>query len=161
MKLKNERGVTLVELLAVLVLVSMVATLILTTFFIANRYHLTETRKLKLQQDANYVVTSILQRHRTVRECYELEINIEKKLVFIDCDTLSTEIVIGDSYQYELTNLVIGDASPVTLKDPGVKVKVYPRKKDVHVTVKVMDPNNTNLFVLVNTAFKRYKTKTM
>jgi len=51
---KNESGVTLVELLAVLVLISIVTAIIWNTVFISMRHNTTETKKLRLQQEANY-----------------------------------------------------------------------------------------------------------
>ncbi len=142
MNMKNEKGVTLIELLAVLVLVSMVATIILTTFFIATKYNINETKKLKMQQEANFIITAILQKHRTTEECYNLDI-IEggKKLVFIDCEEPDLEVVIGESFKYELTS---------------ASNEVYPKQADLKTTLTVSDSENPKLFVSVDTIFKRF-----
>ena len=109
MKLKNEKGVTLVELLAVLVLVSMVASIILTTFINVNSYNVTEMKKLKMQQDANYIVTTLLQKHRTVNHSYTLKLEANK-LVYMDGDTGIKE-TIGENFYYDMTKIIVGDES--------------------------------------------------
>lgn len=152
MNIKNEKGVTLVELLAVLVLVSMVATIILTTFFIATKYNITETKKLKMQQEANYIITKVLQKHRTTDSCYNLNVVDEsgnvvakgKKIIFSDCSepsVIGVEVVIADSFMYTLT-------------EP--KNEIHPKLGNFKTTVKIIDPKNSKLYVSVDTEFGRY-----
>lgn len=144
MKVKNEKGVTLIELLAVLVLVTMVGTLIMTTFFIANRFNVTETKKMKMQQEANYIITAVLQKHRTVDECYNLNVNdTGKKIIFSICDEPGTEVIIAENFKYKLSEL---------------ENRVQPKVGDLSTTLTVSDPENENLSVSVNTIFQRYKT---
>ena len=162
MKLKNEQGVTLVELLVVIVLVSMVASLIMTTFFIVNRYNLTETRKLKLQQDANYIVTTILQKHRMVNEAdeadewYILKINDVGNLVY--SDSKSTEIIIGEDHEYEMTKIKKENISRHE-KLSEEELYVQPKKENVTAKLIVTHPKNKKLSVSIDTTFKRYKTE--
>lgn len=159
MKIKNEKGITLVELLAVLVLVSLVATLVLTTFTVSFRYNITETKKMKMQQDANYIVSAILQKHRTVNDCYELNIIDEgDKLVFSDCKTPAEEVVLGEGFKYELSELEILLDDETSVEETIVlPVMVKPKAENLQTTLKVTDPNNDKLFVTVDTLFKRYK----
>ncbi|MEK5069477.1 PilW family protein [Sporosarcina sp. FSL K6-1508] len=144
MKVKNEKGVTLIELLAVLVLVTMVGTLIMTTFFIANRFNVTETKKMKMQQEANYIITAVLQKHRTVDECYNLNVSdTGEKIIFSICDEPGTEVIIAENFKYKLSEL---------------ENRVRPKDGDLSTTLTVSDPENENLSVSVNTIFQRYKT---
>lgn len=71
---KNEQGMTLVEVLAVLVLVSLVTGVIWTTISIATKFNMSETSYLKLQQEANYIISELQQVHRHC-ETYRLTIN--------------------------------------------------------------------------------------
>ena len=145
MIMKNEKGVTLIELLAVLVLVSLIFTIIMTTFTISFKYNATETKKLKMQQEANYLVSFILQKHRTL-EAYELMIS-DDKLVFKECVTAEEsceglESVIGNDFNYSLTH------------NPGI---IRPKEEDFPTTIIVKDPKNNDLKVTVQTRFARYK----
>ena len=62
-----------------------------------------------MQQNANYIVSAILQKHRTANDCYELNI-IEDggKLVFSDCNMEpGVEEVLGKDFKYELIDIEI------------------------------------------------------
>ena len=150
MSMKNEKGITLIELLAVLVLVSLIVTLIITTFTISFNYNVTETKKLRMQQEANYLITLILQKHRTV-EAYELTINSVDELVFKECENeeddscQGPESIIGNEFNYSLSH------------NPG---KIRPKTKDFPTTLTVTDPKNEKLKVSVETRFTRYKSTT-
>src|SRR5690606_7167197 len=61
---KDENGMTLVEVLVTLVLVSLVITLIWTTVMVSMKYNIVETNKLRWQQEANRIITVIQQLHR-------------------------------------------------------------------------------------------------
>lgn len=152
MKIKNEKGVTLVELLAVLVLVSMICTIILTSLFIATKYNITETKKLKMQQEANYIITKVLQEHRKDTDCYNLQVVDESgkpvakgsKIIFSDCSDTSVpeaKVIIADSFIYSLSEL---------------GVKHDPKSANLKTTLTVIDPENSKLTVTVDTEFKRY-----
>ncbi|WP_231877227.1 prepilin-type N-terminal cleavage/methylation domain-containing protein [Bhargavaea cecembensis] len=69
--LKNEKGLTLTELLAVLVLASLVLTITMTAFGIGAKYQAAETEKVKLQQEMNLLITQLTHAHRS-GDCYEL-----------------------------------------------------------------------------------------
>lgn len=149
--MKNEKGVTLIELLAVLVLVTLIATLIMTTFTISFKYNVSETKKVKMQQEANYIVSLILQEHRTT-EAYQLEITSDRKLVFKECENEEGFLVcedeckiIGNDFYYSLSN------------NPGI---IHPKIKDYSTTLTVEDPANNKLKVAVETNFTRYKSTT-
>ena len=154
---KNEKGVTLVELLAVLVLVSMVATITFTTLSIATKYNITETKKLKMQQEANYIITKVLQEHRAIKDkksCYNLNVVDEGKQIVLsilmDCTNPNSpkkEIIIADTFLYELT---------------GPADEIYPKEESFKTTLTVKDPKGPKdptkprLSVSIDTEFKRY-----
>ncbi|QUW22513.1 prepilin-type N-terminal cleavage/methylation domain-containing protein [Sporosarcina sp. Marseille-Q4063] len=151
MFVKNEKGITLIELLAVLVLVSLIGTLIMTTFTISFKYNVVETKKVKMQQEANYLVSLILQKHRTL-DAYELIVTSDDKLVFKECNNVQiptscdgVESIIGSNYHYSL------------LDNPGT---ILPKEKDFSTTLIVKDPKNEELNVEVKTRFARYKSTT-
>ena len=57
--IKKQSGMTLVEVLVVLVLSSLVTLLIWTTVSISIKYNINETKKLRLQQEMNYIITKL------------------------------------------------------------------------------------------------------
>lgn len=66
---KNSKGITLVELIAALALVSMVAVLIMTTLGIGFKHSIAESNNTYTQQEANLIVSKLLNKHRK-GECY-------------------------------------------------------------------------------------------
>jgi len=137
---KNESGITLVELLATLSLLSIVVVLIWTTFFITTKHNVTETSKLRLQQEANYILTEIQQQHRHL-DCYELEIE-ENKIKLLNCEEPSALIkVISSGYKYGVYS----------------SSQIYPKKEDLPFTLIISDPINNKQKVTVETTITRFK----
>lgn len=139
----NEDGITLVELLAALVLVTLVTAVIWNTVFISMKYTTSETTKLRLQQEANYIITKIQQQHRQL-ECYELEIT-EDKIELFDCQDPKLLIeVISTDYKYV----------PVEL------TKVKPKSGDFSLNLTIKDPReDSKLNVKVDTVISRFKSQ--
>ncbi|AMQ05971.1 prepilin-type N-terminal cleavage/methylation domain-containing protein [Sporosarcina psychrophila] len=95
----KQSGLTLVEVLVTLVLSTLVVALIWTTVSISMKYNITESKKLLLQQEANYIITKLQQEHRH-RDCYK--INIEKEQVSIgNCENEpSFQEVVSTGFYY-------------------------------------------------------------
>jgi len=138
---KNESGMTLVEVLATLTVLSMVVVLIWTTLSITTKYTNLETTKLQLQQEANYILTEIQQQHRKL-ECYQLDIR-EDRVQLFNCDETPELIeVISTDYKYEEFN----------------SGEVKPKEKNLSFTLTVKDPKeNSKLKVEIATNISRYK----
>lgn len=60
----NEKGVSLVEVLAVLLLLSMIGAIGWTALNIGIKHNSVETSKTQLQQEANLIVTKLVNEHR-------------------------------------------------------------------------------------------------
>ncbi|WP_438298178.1 hypothetical protein [Sporosarcina sp. FA15] len=71
--LKNEDGMTLVEVLATLILMTLITGIIWTTVSIATKFNVSETSSLRLQQEANYIIAELQQVHRY---CYSYRLTI-------------------------------------------------------------------------------------
>lgn len=139
----KQSGLTLVEVLVTLVLSTLVVVLIWTTVSISMKYNITESKKLLLQQEANYIITKLQQEHRH-RECYK--ITIEKEQVIIEnCESnpiFKEMISTGFNYSPELT------------KD------IHTKKEDLSLTgFTINDSKNTKLKVKVPILITRYKSE--
>ena len=105
---RNEKGVTLIELLAALILASVVAVIIMTTFSIGIKYNITESKKVRLQQEANLVIATITNKHRA-GDCYNLSVT-DDKLFFQTCDGIVEGSVTNNLYEYRIeTNGFLGN----------------------------------------------------
>lgn len=155
--MQNEKGITLIELLAVLLLASIIVGILTTTLSIGLNQKGTQSDKVRLQQEANLVISKITQKHRN-GICYNL-IDSNEELHFItykldtDCgeeteltvesrDTKRT-VVTDNIFKYEINNN---------------NFKGNPKKCDLKLRLTVKDPDNNKLKVTVNTIISRIKT---
>lgn len=142
---KNDSGMTLVEVLATLVLLSLVASLIWTAFFISARHNIAETTKLHLQQEANYILTKIQQTHRQ-KDCYKLEIKESQVRIFNCEDKPEFDEIISSNYSY------LPENSEEYLK------KITSEEEDLFLTLTILDPKkDSKLFVKIETTIARYR----
>lgn len=76
----DQSGATLLELLAVLMLITLVTGIIWTTISLSLKHNIVETSKVTLQKEANLIITSMQQEHRK-RDCYKLTISASEVIM--------------------------------------------------------------------------------
>jgi type II secretory pathway pseudopilin PulG len=141
--IKNENGLTLIELLATILLSSMVIIILMTTLSIGIKYNVSESKKVRLQQEANLVIATITNKHRD-GDCYILDEEGEK-LFFYKCDETKSKqgSVTENLFNYDInTNEFSGN----------------PKKDDLEISLTVIDPVNEKLRVTINSTISRVKT---
>jgi len=138
----KQSGMTLVEVLATLVLSSLVMIIIWTTVSISMKYSATETKKLHLQQEANYIITKIQQVHRQ-SDCYRLEIKKDFVIIRKCEDNSQSQEAISTGFSYA----------------PETEATIKPKEKDLDISnFTVHDRENNKLQIKVNMFISRYKT---
>ena len=166
MKLLNdEKGISLVELIAALALLSLVAVLIMTTLSIGIKHSIVEADKTNIQQEANIIVAKLLNKHRQ-GDCYYIrDKNAIIQIATFDCNdttknesTATFENVSSDSYQAVLStnDLFISPAASTT--PPYRIAKVNPTGKDFNLALKLTRVGKLNVNYQINTTLTRYKT---
>ena len=152
----NQRGITLVELVAALALVSIIAVAAWTTLTIGMKHGAAETSKTMLQQDANLVISKLSAAHR-MNDYYYLQFvggNLEIKTCndkddgTIECDTVFSRIT-DNSYQYS------GSINGTDFTAWNSTTLIEPKKQHVNFILKVADPVKTARAVNVNTSLTR------
>lgn len=101
---KNERGMTLIEILATLILISIICVAIWSTISIVTKNNVGEVTSLRLQQEANYIITSLQQVHRKCAN-YNLSITSTKVEVSECKDSSGNGLpsfnsIVSEGYQY-------------------------------------------------------------
>ncbi|WP_432358370.1 prepilin-type N-terminal cleavage/methylation domain-containing protein [Sporosarcina sp. UB5] len=151
---RDEHGMTLVEVLVTLVLVTLVIALIWTTVVVSMKYNIVETKKLRWQQEANRIITEIQQLHRKC-ETYNLtatheEIRIEQCIVNgVDQGTKQ----IASDFYYEI--YVDGDTDVEESKLYLIDAKGYNASYDL--TIVMRDPDKKNPHVTIDSNISRYQ----
>lgn len=147
--IKNNKGITLVELIAALTLVSLVAVLIMTTLGIGFKHSIAESNKTSTQQEANLIVSKLLNEHRK-GACY-----------FIKGDSVGIKIApVSSELCTSTTEPAASLFKPVS--DPrfivtmtSVNKMVNPTKEDYTLVAEVTFEKAK---YQINTKLTRYKT---
>ncbi|PIC98784.1 PilW family protein [Sporosarcina sp. P29] len=147
----NQRGMSLVELLAALFLVSLVSVVIWTTLAVSTRLNTTEISKLRLQQETNYIATEAQRLHR---HCYSYEFVVTPQQVEVQNCRTST----GHEEEYIISTGFIYHTDENKLK--GAETRYYVNTKTENLTVSrlwLVDPDNPKLKVSIPLELSRYK----
>ncbi|WP_162920166.1 type II secretion system protein [Paenisporosarcina cavernae] len=140
--MKNEKGVTLVELLASIVLVGLFGTIIWTLFFQGFSFNETEVSKQQIQQEATLLLNGIDAVHQKGKP---YSITVTPTSVILS-DTNSNEILFESTRQgitYELVSITKND--------------VVPKTESLSIDLLVKSERNTNLTAEVKTTFRKLK----
>lgn len=148
---KNEKGMTLVEVLATLVLLSLVTGVIWTTISISTKFNVSETSVLKLQQEANYIVSELQRVHRN---CYTYELIITTKEVkILNCKNEENATIPG--YDGIVSNIY--EYMPV--RNPSEPDPIDTTKDNLNILdFKVIDPVKRIRNISIPISLSRFKT---
>jgi len=186
-KINNQKGISLVELMAALALVSIVAVLIMTTLTLGIKKSVAENDKVRVQQEANIVTAKLLNIHRK-GELYCLII-LDKELIVGEtkfeapnsenqvCDfpVVNSSYVnnLYDSKVFNITSEILGNQNPDLETDPvdlttlpisltkqmSDQKPIDPTQQDVDLSLKISYKSDSKKsFYIVNTTLIRYKT---
>lgn len=152
----NQKGITLVELIAALALVSVIAVAAWTTIFIGMNHGAAETSKTMLQQDANQIVTKLSAEHRQ-NDYYYLKYNSGNLEISICNDNHSTGAVECGSFTKltENSNVYTGSINSTDFTAWNSTTLIEPKKQHVNFILKVADPVKTARSVELKTTLTR------
>lgn len=150
--IKKQNGMTLVEVLATLVIASLVTILIWTTISISIKYNVFETKKLQLQQEANRIITEIQRYHRQC-DAYELTAT-HKEIQVMHCmingvDQGSNQIA-NDFYYVVNSDLELNENNRYPITSKGVNASY-------ELSLIVRDPARGNPNVTIDSTISRYQ----
>lgn len=138
----NQKGVTLVELIVALALVSTIAAIAWTALSIGFEHTAVETSKTHMQQDANLIVTTLSNVHRT-NEVYYLKFDSEGQLLLKKCPDESScgtyKRLIDKSYIYNETTINRHVYKGTTYGE----VKIEPKKENTILNLKLKGNKNS------------------
>jgi len=143
---------TLVEVLATLLLVTLVTGVIWTTISISSRSNISETNKLRLQQEGNYISTEILRIHRTCKE-YDLVIT-PTKISVENCEIDKTQ----ESKNFHISQDFIYSVGDRVTPPEGDRFDIQTDTEDLEIKeFKITAPENTKLSINFPLIASRYK----
>ena len=137
----NQKGVTLVELLATLVIFGIFSSIIWAFLFQTIKINEVELSKNQLQQEANIIINALDEVHRKSSE-YTIEYN-------------SNEIIITDK-----------NSSQIVFSNPQIDYNLYPlqsgktispKTDQLNITLVLKSKSNKNVNTTLKSTFKRLK----
>jgi len=153
--INNTKGITLVELIAALALVTIVAILIMTTLSIGIQRSVLEGEKTRIQQDANLMVTKLLDIHQK-GDCYQLEITPNKDLVVISYNNSTKTACGSETTQSEPINNQNYDIS--TTNPMQIFEIINPHRENNAISIVLTLDSRSTINYEINTTLSRYKT---
>lgn len=150
----NQRGITLVELIGALALVSIIAIIAWTALSIGLQHTALETGKTKLQQEANTMVAKLSAEHRRSEQYYlrfqEGQLQISSCTSTISC----TDFQDVSDKAYAIS----GSVDNIDFTDLDGSEPIEPKKAHVDLYLEVADPLKASNSVSVNTTLTRILT---
>ena len=164
--ISNQKGISLIELIAALALVSLVSLLIMTTLSIGIKRSIIENDKVRIQQEANIVVSKLLNNHRN-GEKYCLKLSESGGVTNLSygetCNNTSKKL-FNDTV-YKITSATIdveGTTPPIEIQGPPYtnrELEVEPENQnvDIQLMIKYVNADKTPSYE-IDTTLSRYKT---
>ncbi|MFC5603949.1 prepilin-type N-terminal cleavage/methylation domain-containing protein [Sporosarcina koreensis] len=152
--IKRQSGMSLVEVLVTLVLVSLVITLVWTTVLVSMKYNIVETKKLRWQQEANRIITEIQQYHRKC-DTYDLMATHQKIQInhcIVNGVDKGGEQIANDFYyaMYVDTDLAVEESKIYPIISKGINASYS-------IKLTVRDPAKENPKVTIDSKITRYQ----
>lgn len=149
--MRNEAGVTLIELLAGLVIVGLLAGAAWTAFSIGVSHGATETSKTKLQQEANLVMAKLRNEHRQ-SDFYQLRYTggyLEIRTCKDETGCTSFRRITANDYAYS------GSVNGVLFPDLEENRCYFPERTHTAVEIKVADKTDAGRSVDIESELTR------
>ena len=157
-KLKlNQKGISLVELIAGLALVSIIAIIAWTTITIGMRHGAAETNKTIMQQEMNLMVSSLMAAHRGNEKYSIIFEGDHLKIDSCDSTGICSVRAIGSKYNFS-GSIVNGTTIDTSAGTPVSFVDLMPEKEHTKITLKITDLSNANRTLTIETTLSRLLT---
>lgn len=154
----NQKGISLVEVLAALALVATIAAIAWTALSLGFKHTAVETEKTKLQQSANLIMSTLTNEHRR-SEKYSLLFE-GNQLKINSCDKTGACSVTTIDQTYDYTGTVV-NTTVIDSHDSVVDevLNLNPKAAHTKITLVLTDLNNPNNKVTLDTKLTRIITQ--
>ena len=127
----DEKGITLVELLAALLLVSIIATAAWTALSIGMKHTTAETSKTEIQQDGNIIIAQLSAAHRQ-SDSYKIQFHNDRLLIQTCSETACGDFEPVLDKAYDFSGTVINGVSA-----PNESAKIEPKKEHTNIQLEL------------------------
>jgi prepilin-type N-terminal cleavage/methylation domain-containing protein len=147
--MRSERGVTLIEVLAAITILSIIGVTIWQVFFQGYQFSQRSVTKNKLQQESNIVITMLTRIHQTEEE-YKIDSG-SCEIKILNKDGAEIENFSNSQYCFKAEN-------PVTkLELPPTTLKPFQTGNDLELVIRISESDNLSNNVGVKAFLYRLK----
>ena len=149
MRKLDNKGITLIEVLAVLILISIIAVAAWTALSIGMKYTTVETSKTEIQQDANIIISKLSSAHRQ-SDKYAIKIESEQLMISTlnGTEWKDFEKVLDKPYSFVGTTIGGNNLS-------ATAIKIEPKKEHANLDLKL---NKNGQSIDIQTTLTRIRT---
>ncbi|KKK33050.1 hypothetical protein WQ57_24180 [Mesobacillus campisalis] len=155
--IKNEKGLTLTELMVTLAILSFAGVLIWSVFFQGYNYSQKASAKNRLQQEGNLIITNLTSIHQTARYYKIMNNQCEIHLEITNMDDTKQNISFSDPnlcYQYNSKSSSIIEEP---LPSGGKVINMDPFDKDIKLEIIVSEKKNSSNSAKIDSMLYRVK----
>ncbi len=153
----NEKGITLVEVLAALALLSIVSIITWNVLIQGSIFSQNIRTNTLIQQEANIIINSLTRVHQLSSPYYQITVESNSNSSFLLIEGNNTIMFDNPNFRYsieifdELGNVVSGEG------ENEVIYKVDPNKEDLDIRIIIGDIQNNKLNYEVKTIFSKLR----
>ncbi len=104
-QIKNETGLTLIEVLATITILSIVSVVIYNVFTSGLRYSSKAEETTLIQQEANYLLTLLKEQHEKTTNYYTITVENNHNIAILNKDRSNEIDVTNSQYLYQICDL--------------------------------------------------------
>lgn len=140
--IRDERGLTLIELLATITILSIIGIVIWNVFIQGNKVSQKSMSKNSMVQEANLVITNLTRIFQTSKQFQLTSLNCQFSVTFTNQDnTVHTQVFENDQMCFSATNIS----------------SINPGETDVNFSITVSDRKDINNQVTISSLLYRLK----
>lgn len=153
-QIKNQSGITLIEVLATITILSIVSIIIYNVFFNGLQYSSQAKDTVSIQQEANYLLTILKEQHENAENNYTVTVENEQKTIIIN-KNLPTEIdATNPQYLYQICDM--DDTTKSCDEQNATDLTITKTtKNNFYVKITLINKNNPNLTYEIKTILSR------
>lgn len=149
MRRLDEKGISLIEVMAALILVSIIAGAAWTALSIGMKYTTVETSKTEIQQDANIIIAKLSAVHRQ-SEKYLIKIESEQMMISTLDGAVWKDFEVLLDKKYDFTGTIIDGNDSLT-----IPMEIEPKKEHTEIDLKL---NKNGRSLDIQTTLTRIRT---
>lgn len=154
-QIKNEAGLTLIEVLATITILSIVSVIIYNVFTSGLRYSSKAEETVLIQQEANYLLTLLKEQHENAATDYTVTVENNQSTVILNKGRSNETDVTNSQYLYQICDLDDSQSSCDEQNAADHTIKKTPSNERLHIKIILTNKNDPGITYEIQTILSR------